>query len=143
LAFWLLKTEPEDFGWADQCARGAEGEIWTGVRNHQASQALEAMAEGDLALFYHTGQEKSVVGIVMICGPAFADPTDPAWRAVLVKPQAGLRRPVSLGALKLAQSHDPTLDGLVLLRNPRLSVQPVTETQWTAILALAGGTVAV
>lgn len=144
MGFWLLKTEPDEFSWQEQCARGADGEVWTGVRNHQAKQFLDAMQQGDPAFFYHTGKERAIVGIVRVEGPSFADPTESSWRAVKVVADAALARPVSLDDLKAARlSPDRAahLAGLVLLRNPRLSVQPVTEGEWNAILELAHGTV--
>lgn len=141
MAFWLLKTEPDEFSWTDQRQRGASGEIWTGVRNHQARQALEAMQIGDRAMFYHTGKERSLVGTVTIVEQAFPDPTDPAWRAVRVVAATEFRQPLSLAAIR--QAGLPSLDGLVLLKNPRLSVQSVTEAEWDVLLDLAGGEVPV
>jgi predicted RNA-binding protein with PUA-like domain len=134
MAKWLLKTEPDSFSWADQLARGAEGEPWTGVRNHQARNFLAAMAIGDEAFFYHTGDDKCIVGVVEVTEAAFPDPTDMAWVAVTVVAKAPLARPVSLAELKLAQVRDPELSGLFLLKNPRLSVQPVSEAEWGAII---------
>lgn len=134
MAKWLLKTEPDSFSWADQLAKGADGEPWTGVRSHQARNFLAAMAIGDEAFFYHTGDEKCIVGVVEVTQAAFPDPADVAWVAVTVVAKAPLVRPVSLAELKLAQTRDPELGGLFLLKNPRLSVQPVSEAEWGAII---------
>jgi predicted RNA-binding protein with PUA-like domain len=82
MAYWLLKSEPDSFSWADQVARGDGGEPWTGVRNHQAKNFLKQMAAGDLAFFYHTSDEKQIVGVVEVMKTAYPDPTDPAWFAV-------------------------------------------------------------
>lgn len=136
MAFWLLKTEPDAFSWRDQVARGAAGEPWTGVRNHQARNLLKAMKAGDQAFFYHTGGEKQIVGVVRVIREAFPDPTDPAWDCVTVSAEAALRQPVSLATIKA----DPALADMALVRQARLSVQPVTDQQWTRLLGLAGGT---
>jgi len=126
MAYWLLKSEPDTFSWADQVARGAEGEPWTGVRNHQAKNFLKQMAIGDLAFFYHTGDEKQIVGVVEVIKDAYPDPTDPAWFAVDVKAREALKKPVSLAAMKA----DPALAELALVKSPRLSVQPVSDEHW-------------
>src|SRR5262249_56126751 len=76
MAYWLLKTEPEEFSWDDQIKRGAKGEAWTGVRNFIARGNLKAMKKGEHALFYHTGDEKQVVGVVEGIREAYKDPTD-------------------------------------------------------------------
>lgn len=126
MAYWLLKSEPDTFSWADQVARGAKGEPWTGVRNHQAKNFLKQMAIGDLAFFYHTGDEKQIVGVVEVIKDAYPDPTDPAWFAVDVKAREALKKPVSLAAMKA----DPALAELALVKSPRLSVQPVSDDHW-------------
>lgn len=126
MAYWLLKSEPASFSWADQVARGAAGEPWTGVRNHQAKNFLKQMAIGDLAFFYHTGDEKQIVGVVEVVKDAYPDPTDPAWFAVDVVAREALKRPISLGEIKA----DPALAELALVKSPRLSVQPVSDDHW-------------
>jgi predicted RNA-binding protein with PUA-like domain len=126
MAYWLLKSEPDSFSWADQVARGALGEPWTGVRNHQAKNFLKQMAIGDLAFFYHTGDEKQIVGVVEVIKEAYPDPTDPAWFAVDVKARKAFNKPVSLATMKA----DPALAELTLVKSPRLSVQPVSESHW-------------
>ncbi len=131
MAYWLLKSEPDSFSWADQVARGAKGEPWTGVRNHQAKNFLKQMAIGDLAFFYHTGDEKQIVGVVEVIKTAYPDPTDLSWFAVDVVARDPLKRPVSLAGIKA----DPALAELALVKSPRLSVQPVSEAHWQHVLA--------
>ena len=138
---WLLKTEPDVFGWPHQVAKGKAGEPWTGVRNAAARLNLRNMAEGNQAFFYHTGDEKQIVGIVEVIRAAYPDPTEAsgAWVAVDVRAVAALSAPVSLATLKAA----PEFSELALIRLPRLSVQPVSEAHWSGILALGGGLVAI
>ena len=131
MAYWLLKSEPDSFSWADQVARGAKGEPWTGVRNHQAKNFLKQMAIGDLAFFYHTGDEKQIVGVVEVIKTAYPDPTDLSWFAVDVVARDPVKRPVSLASIKA----DPALAELALVKSPRLSVQPVSEAHWQHVLA--------
>lgn len=131
MAYWLLKSEPDSFSWADQVARGAKGEPWTGVRNHQAKNFLKQMAIGDLAFFYHTGDEKQIVGVVEVIKTAYPDPTDLSWFAVDVVARDPLKRLVSLASIKA----DPALAELALVKSPRLSVQPVSEAHWQHVLA--------
>ena len=131
MAYWLLKSEPDSFSWADQVARGAKGEPWTGVRNHQAKNFLKQMAIGDSAFFYHTGDEKQIVGVVEVIQTAYPDPTDLSWFAVDVVARDPFKRPVSLASIKA----DPALAELALVKSPRLSVQPVSEAHWQHVLA--------
>ena len=137
MAFWLLKTEPATFSWADQLSRGKAGEPWTGVRNHQAKLNLKRMKKGDLAFFYHSVEEKRVVGIVEIIREAFPDPTADAgapWVAVQVTARAALKIPVTLGAVKAV----PALKDMMLVKHTRLSVQPVSDAEWRAISRMGG-----
>jgi predicted RNA-binding protein with PUA-like domain len=134
MAYWLLKTEPEDFSWADQVARGRAGEVWSGVRNHQAKNFLKAMHIGDQGFFYHTGSERVIVGMVDITTSAYPDPTDEAWLAVTVAARETLPKPVTLTQIK---AH-PALADMALIKQSRLSVQPVTAQEWDVILALGG-----
>lgn len=135
MRFWLLKTEAEEFGWHDQIAAGQAGAEWTGIRNYQARNNLRLMALGDRAFFYHTGREKAVVGIVDITRPAAPDSTtdDPRWDSVWVRALSPLQ-PVTLDRCK----SEPALKDMVLLKNSRLSVQPVTPDEWALICALGG-----
>ena len=130
MAYWLLKSEPESFSWADQVARGPKGEPWTGVRNHQAKNFLKQMAIGDLAFFYHTGDEKQIVGLVEVIQTAYPDPTDPTWFAVDVMAREPLTKPISLATIKA----DPNLADIALVKSPRLSVQPVSEAHWQYLM---------
>ena len=138
MAYWLLKTEPEEFSWDDQVKRGAKGEPWSGVRNHIAKNNMKAMKKGDLAFFYHTGDEKQVVGIVEVIREHYPDPTDEKgiFKSVDVKAVEKLPKPVTLADVKAS----PKLKDMVLARQPRLSVQPVTEAEWKEIRRMAGMT---
>ena len=133
MAYWLLKSEPDSFSWADQVARGTHGEPWTGVRNHQAKNFLKQMTLGDRAFFYHTGDEKQIVGVVEVVREAYPDPTDLAWFAVDVVAQQALSHPITLARLKA----DPMLCDLALVKSPRLSVQPVSDAHWHYLMGQA------
>jgi predicted RNA-binding protein with PUA-like domain len=128
---WLLKTEPHKYAFADLVRDGST--VWDGVRNNQAALYLKAMRVGQQALIYHSGTDKAAVGLAKITREAFIDPTDPAARfvAVEIAPLRALKRPVVLAELK-AQ-----LPGMVMFRQFRLSVSPVTETEWDRILELS------
>ena len=138
MQFWLMKSEPGSWSWDDQLACGAAGEGWDGVRNHQASNNMKAMALGDLAFFYHSVNEKKIVGIVSVCALYHPDPTDESGRfgMVDVKAVKSMARPVSLAAIKA----DKRLAEMALMRQPRLSVVPVTAAQWAVIMEM-GNTV--
>jgi predicted RNA-binding protein with PUA-like domain len=131
-----LKTEPEEFSWDDQVKRGAKGEPWSGVRNFKARSNLKAMKKGEQALFYHTGDEKQVVGIVEIIREAYPDKTDEKGVFVCVDTRAvkPFARFVTLAEVKA----DPKLKSMVLAREPRLSVQSVTDEEWKLICRLGG-----
>jgi len=136
MAYWLLKTEPETFSWEDQLRRGAKGEPWTGVRNFIARGNLKHMKNGELAFFYHTGEEKQVVGIVEIIRESYPDPTDSDGKflAVDVRAVEPLPKPVTLAAVK----GQPRLKDMSLAKHPRLSVQPVTPAEWKIICQMGG-----
>ena len=136
MAYWLLKTEPDSYSWDDQVKKGAKGDAWTGVRNFRARTHLTAMKKGDLAFFYHTGDEKQVVGIVEVIREAYPDPTDKdgVFKAVDIKAVKPLKQPVTLAAVKA----DKRLKDMVLARQPRLSVQPVTAEEWKIVCAMGG-----
>src|SRR5262249_12592278 len=136
MAYWLLKTEPETFSWDDQVKRAAKGEPWTGVRNFIARGNLKEMKKGDHAFFYHTGEEKQVVGIVEVIRGSYPDPTDEkgAFRAVDFKAVKTFPRTVSLASAK----SDAHLKVIAIAKYPRLSVQPVTAQQWKIVCALGG-----
>jgi predicted RNA-binding protein with PUA-like domain len=134
MAYWLMKTEPEEFSWDDQVKRGAKGEAWTGVRNFIARGNLKAMKKGEHAFFYHTGEEKQVVGIVEVIREAYHDPTDEkgVFLAVDVKALKPLPKPVTLAAVKAR------LKDMALSKYPRLSVQPVTAQEWKTVCGMGG-----
>jgi predicted RNA-binding protein with PUA-like domain len=136
MSYWLLKTEPEEFSWDDQVARGAKGEPWTGVRNHRAKSNLKKMQIGDQAFFYHTGDQKQIVGVVEVIKSAYPDPTDKtgSFVAVTVRSLEALPRPVTLATVKT----DPRLKDMALAKYPRLSVQPVTDREWKIVSELSG-----
>ena len=136
MAHWLLKTEPEEFSWDDQLKRGAKGEAWTGVRNFTARRHMTEMKKGDHAFFYHTGDEKQVVGIVEVIREAYPDPTDEkgVFKALDVKAVKPVPKPVSLAAVKA----DARLKTMALVKYGRLSVQPVTPQEWKIVCAMGG-----
>ena len=134
MAYWLVKSEPDDWSWAQQVAKGKEGAEWTGIRNHTAQRNLRAMKKGELAFFYHTGKEKAVVGIVKVIAEAHSDSTDTAWGAVDVAAVEALPTPVGLDRIKA----DKRFAGMALVRQARLSVQPVTEAEWKLICRMGG-----
>jgi len=137
MAYWLMKSEPGAWSWQEQMKSGAKGTAWTGVRNHQAKLNLMKMKKGDRGFFYHSGEEKAVVGIVEIIREHHPDPTAKAgepWVVVDVKAVAPMSEPVTLGAIKT----DAKLKDMVLVNNTRLSVQPVTAAEWKAVCRLGG-----
>ncbi|MFL4983551.1 MAG: EVE domain-containing protein [Xanthobacteraceae bacterium] len=136
MAYWLLKTEPETFSWEHQVQRGVKGEPWTGVRNFRARSHLKAMRNGERAFFYHTGDEKRIVGIVEVIREAYRDPTDAEGKFVCVDVRAvePVPNPVTLAAVRA----EPRLKDMVLVHQPRLSVQPVTADEWGIVCAMGG-----
>ena len=136
MALWLMKSEPEVFSWDDLVAKGAAGEPWDGVRNYQARNHMRAMALGDRAFFYHSRKDPAVIGICEVVAEAHPDPTtdDPRWECVDVRALTALPRPVPLSAIRA----EPALADMVLVRNARLSVQPVTDAEWHRICAMGG-----
>ena len=136
MAYWLFKSEPDVFSWDDLVARGEAGEEWDGVRNYQARNFMRAMKVGDQGLFYHSNIGKEAVGIVQVIAEAHPDSSadDPKWECVDIKAVKPLPRPISLDQAK----QEPALKDMVLVNNSRLSVQPVTDAEWAAILKLAG-----
>ncbi len=136
MAYWLFKSEPNTWSWADQVARGEAGEQWDGVRNYQARNNMRLMQLGDHGFFYHSLKEKAVVGIVEVCALSHPDSTtdDPRWDCVDIRAICPLERPVTLAEVK---AH-PDLSEMVLANNTRLSVQPVSDSEWRIICALGG-----
>jgi predicted RNA-binding protein with PUA-like domain len=136
MAYWLMKSEPHTWSWDQQKKEGRKGAEWDGVRNFQARGNMRKMKRGDLGFFYHSGEERSVVGIVKVVNEAHPDSTDPTgqWECVDVAAVKALPRPVTLAEIKA----EPRLKSMVLVRNSRLSVQPVTEAEWRKVCALGG-----
>lgn len=132
MAHWLMKSEPESYGWSDLVRDG--GTEWDGVRNNAARLHLRAMKAGDEAFFYHSMSDKAVVGIIRITRAAQPDPRDPDWVSVRVEPVRPLERPVTLAEIKA----EPRLAKMELIRQSRLSVAPVTEAEWKVVLEMAG-----
>jgi len=134
MAHWLVKSEPDTFGWDEQVERGTEP--WTGVRNHSAKLNLTAMRLGDQAFFYHSNIGKAVVGIVEVVREAYPDPTAESgpWVSVDMRALAPLPRPVTLVEIKA----DPALVDMPLVRQSRLSVSPVSDAHWRHVLKMAG-----
>jgi len=136
MAYWLLKTEPEEFSWDNLVKRGKKGEAWTGVRNFTARQNLVAMKKGDRAFFYHSNEGKEIVGIAEIIKEAYPDPTDKTGKFVCVdiKADKPLKTPVTMAAIKA----DKKLAAMALVKYSRLSVQPVTAEEWKAVCKMGG-----
>ncbi len=136
MAYWLFKSEPSTWSWQDQLSKGSLGEEWDGVRNYQARNFMRQMQVGDRGFFYHSQKDREIVGIIEVIREAHPDSTtdDPRWEAVDVKAICTLPHPVSLREIR----EDPRLSNMMLVRNPRLSVQPVTEEEWRIICARAG-----
>jgi predicted RNA-binding protein with PUA-like domain len=132
--FWLLKTEPDNYSYADLERDGAT--VWDGVSNNTALMHIRAMQPGDLALIYHTGDQRQAVGLAEITSAPYADPKlgDPKLMVVDIRPLRRLAQPVTLGVVKA----DPEFADFALVRQGRLSVVPVTPEQWGKLLAMAG-----
>ena len=135
--YWLVKSEPSSWSWEQQVARGAKGEAWTGVRNFTARQNLVNMKKGDKAFFYHSNEGKEIVGIAEVVRESYPDPTAEAgspWVVVDVKAVTPLKTPVTLAAIK----EDAKLKDMALVKQSRLSVQPVTAAEWKRVCELGG-----
>ncbi len=128
--YWLIKTEPGDYSWSDMLKD--KRTYWDGVRNYQARNNLKSMKKGDLCLFYHSVNEKSVVGVVKVVREFYQDPTidDDRWVVVDVAPEYALQNPVSLQDVK----SDERLNMMALVKNTRLSVQPVRKEEFEIII---------
>lgn len=136
MAYWLVKSEPDSFGWNDQVAHGVEP--WTGVRNHTAKKNLEAMRKGDLAFFYHSNIGKEIVGVVEVVREAYPDPTAESgpWVCVDMKAVGPMPKPVTLAVIKA----DSAFADLPLVRLSRLSVAPVSAEHWKRLCRMGGWT---
>ena len=132
MAYWLMKSEPGNYSWQDL---GRDGSTeWDGVRNNAARLHLKAMKRGDEAFFYHSMDERSVIGVMRISREAAPDPRDSDWVSVRVEPVKALKRPVTLKEIKA----EPKLAKMELIRQSRLSVAPVRDAEWAEILRLSG-----
>lgn len=136
VTYWLFKSEPEAWSWHQQVARGDTGEEWSGVRNFQARNNMRQMRVGDLGFFYHSNEGKEIVGIVEVIRESAPDTTadDPKWDCVVVRARQALPVPVTLERCKT----EPGLEGMALVRSPRLSVQLVTEAEWEIVCRIGG-----
>jgi predicted RNA-binding protein with PUA-like domain len=134
MAYWLVKSEPDAFGWDDQVKNDVEP--WTGVRNYMARNNLRAMRKGDRAFFYHSNVGKEIVGVVEVVREAYPDPTAEAgdWSSVDMKAVAPMAKPVTLAGLK----EDPRFADFALVKTSRLSVMPVSAEHWKLICKLGG-----
>ena len=134
MAYWLFKSEPETWSFAMQKKKGKAGQEWDGVRNYQARNHMRAMAVGERGFFYHSGDERAVVGIVEIIAAAHPDSTDAAWECVDIRAVEDMPEPVMLDTIKATKS----LAEMVLVKNSRLSVQPVSAAEWKTICKMGG-----
>ncbi|BBU59134.1 MULTISPECIES: EVE domain-containing protein [Mameliella] len=136
MRYWLFKSEPSTWSWQDQQAKGNAGEEWDGVRNYQARNFMREMEKGDRGFFYHSQKEKAIVGTVEVIAEAHPDSTtdDDRWECVDIMALESAATPVTLDQIK----EDPRLAEMVLVKNSRLSVQPVSEEEWQVICGLAG-----
>ena len=136
MAYWLFKSEPETWSWEAQKKEGAKGAEWDGVRNFQARNVMRSMKKGDLGFFYHSGESRRIVGIVKVVAEAHPDSTDGSgvWECVDVAAVKDLPRPVTLVEIKGKKA----LKDMVLVKNSRLSVQPVRTEEWSLICRLGG-----
>ncbi len=134
MAYWLFKTEADAWSWDEQKKKGAAGEEWTGVRNFQARGNMRKMKKGDRGFFYHTGDEKQVVGIVEVIKEAHPESKAAEWDSVDLKAVADVPKPVTLAAIKA----EPKLKEMVLVKNARLSVQPVSDDEWKLVCKMGG-----
>ena len=134
MAYWLFKSEPDSWSWDDQVKAGRKGTEWTGVRNFTARNHMRAMKKGDQGFFYHSGAERSIVGIVEVIREAHPDSTDNAWECVDIAAVKPVPKPVTLDQVKA----EKRLADMVLVRLSRLSVQPVTEAEWALICKMGG-----
>jgi predicted RNA-binding protein with PUA-like domain len=134
--YWLIKTEPGTWSWDDQLAAPRKTTEWDGVKNHQANNNLKAMKKGDRCFFYHSVNDKCIVGIVEVAKAWVPDPAQPdtPWGYPCVKAVEELPTPVTLADVK----QHPKLDAMVLVKNSRLSVQPVTANEWKLVCKMGG-----
>jgi predicted RNA-binding protein with PUA-like domain len=133
MTYWILKTEPSTYSFQDLVKEKQTS--WTGVRNYQARNNIRLMKAGDMAVIYHSGDDKAAVGISKIASEPYKEPKTPDdWAAVDIKPVKALRNPVSLSDMK----KDTILKNMVLVKNSRLSVSPLTSEQFKRLMELSG-----
>ena len=134
LAYWLVKSEPESFSWANQVEHGVEP--WTGVRNHQARKNIESMRRGDLAFFYHSNTGREIVGVVEVVSEAYPDPSASAgnWICVDMRAVGPMPKPIPLSKIK----GSPEFGDFALVRQSRLSVVPVSPAHWRRLCEIGG-----
>lgn len=136
MQYWLFKSEPDAWSWDDQKAKGEKGEEWDGIRNYQARNNMREMKRGDRGFFYHSNQGKEIVGIVEVSAEIHPDSTtdDERWECVDIRALCDMPEPVTLDAIK---AHDK-LGEMALVKNSRLSVQPVREAEWMEVCRMGG-----
>ena len=136
MAYWLFKSEPDVLSFDDLMAKGKAGDEWTGIRNYQARNNMRLMKIGDRGFFYHSNIGKAVVGIAEVCKLVHPDSTAeiPAWECVDIRAVVAMPRHVTLDEIKTVK----TLSDMVLVKNSRLSVQPVLDAEWNIICELGG-----
>ena len=136
MRYWLFKSEPSTWSWDQQVAKGDAGEEWDGVRNYQARNFMREMSIGDLGFFYHSQSEKAVVGVVEVIAEAHPDSKadDPRWECVDIKAVGAFPKPVTLDQVKETEE----LAEMALVKQSRLSVQPVTEAEWAKVCQMGG-----
>lgn len=134
MAYWIMKSEPETYSWDRMMKEKVTG--WDGVRNYQAANNMKAMKKGDRAFFYHSGEERRIVGIIEIVKEYHPDPTDPTGRfgMVAVRAVTPVKTPLTLAAIKA----EPRLGKIPLVRQSRLSVSPLSVAEWTLLCRMAG-----
>lgn len=133
MKYWLIKSEPEKYSWAQ--FNKDKKTFWDGVRNYAARNFMQQMEVGDLAFYYHSNEGKEIVGIAEVVKTAYQDPTTelPAWVVVDFKPKISFKSPVTLEQIKAEKK----LEEMILVKNSRLSVQPVTKKEWDIILKMS------
>ena len=136
MAYWLFKSEPDAFSWQDLKKKGERGSQWDGVRNYQARNNMRAMKVGDLGFFYHSQEGLEIVGIVKVTEPAHPErgSKDGRWECVDVRAEIDMPRPVALKEIR----DNPALAEMVLVKNSRLSVQPVSKDEWLEVCRMGG-----
>jgi predicted RNA-binding protein with PUA-like domain len=136
MAYWLFKSEPDVFSWDMLVAKGRAGEEWSGIRNYQARNNMRAMKLGEKGFFYYSNADRAIVGVVEVCKQAHRDSTADAdtWDCVDIRAVEKMPKPVTLEKIKA----DPKLREMVLVKNSRLSVQPVTAAEWAHVAKLGG-----